>query len=315
MLGYLPTLQLFANEYGSTFKPEFVNAFEIGAKNTLLNGALTLNATAFYYDYKDYQVSQIRDRTAVNENFDAKVWGAELEARFAPTRNLRFNANVGWLKTKIGKGETSIDIMNRTQGNPDYAVVKPWIQLPSNCVLPVSVIEKWNGSNFTYPYRLCPGLRGALDVTSSPVIDPATNARFDYANYPELNGGAGLLADLSGNELPNSPRWTVNLGAEYTIDFDRDWSATIRGDGYWQAKSWHRVYNLAPYDRLKSWSNFNISLRVDGPENLSIEAYVKNLFNKSPITDAFLNSDDTGLTTNVFTLDPRIIGFSIAKKF
>ena len=314
LFDYSPTLSLFANEYGSTFKPEFVNAFEIGAKNSFMNGALILNATAFYYDYKDYQVSQIRDRTAVNENFDAKVWGAELEARFAATRNLRFNANVGWLKTKIGKGETSIDIMNRTQGNPDYAVVKPWMQLPSNCVLPVSVIENVNFGN-TYPYMICPGLRGILNATSAPVIDPATGQRYDPANYPELNGGAGLLADLSGNELPNSPRWTVNLGAEYTIDFDQDWSATIRGDGYWQAKSWHRVYNLAPYDRLRGWTNFNISLRVDGPENLSIEAYVKNVFNKSPITDAFLNSDDTALTTNVFMLDPRIIGFSISKKF
>ncbi len=312
--GYLPTLGLFANEYPDTFQPEFVNAFEIGAKNSFMNGALTLNGTAFFYDYKDYQVSQIRDRTAVNENFDAKVWGAELEAVFAPTRNLRFNANVGYLKTKIAKGQTSIDIMNRTQGNPDYAVVKPWIQLPSNCVLPVSVIQDVNFST-TRVQGLCPGLRGALRLTSDPVIDPATGAEFNYANYPELNGGAGLLADLGGNELPNSPRWTLNAGAEYTIDFDPDWSATIRGDGYWQAKSWHRVYNLAPYDRLRSWTNFNISLRVDGPEDLSIEAYVKNVFNSTPITDAFLNSDDTGLTTNVFTLDPRIIGFSIAKKF
>src|SRR3546814_13114867 len=49
-LGYLPSLQLFANEYGDTFKPEFVNAFEVGAKNSFMNGALTLNATAFYYD-------------------------------------------------------------------------------------------------------------------------------------------------------------------------------------------------------------------------------------------------------------------------
>src|SRR3546814_2604711 len=78
----LPTLSLTGVEYGKTFDPEFVNAFEIGAKNTLLNGALTLNAAGFYYDYKDYQVSQIRDRTAVNENFDATVWGAELEAVF-----------------------------------------------------------------------------------------------------------------------------------------------------------------------------------------------------------------------------------------
>src|SRR3546814_16111964 len=66
-------------------------------------------------------------------NFDAKVWGAELEAVFAPTRNLRFNANVGYLKTRIADGESSIDIMNRTQGNPDYVLVKPWLQLPSNC--------------------------------------------------------------------------------------------------------------------------------------------------------------------------------------
>src|SRR3546814_4679127 len=51
----------------ATFKPEFVNAFEIGSKNSFMNGALTLNATAFFYDYKGYQVSKIVDRTAVNE--------------------------------------------------------------------------------------------------------------------------------------------------------------------------------------------------------------------------------------------------------
>jgi len=315
----LPVLSLTGVEYGKTFDPEFVNAFEIGTKNTLLNGALTLNLTGFYYDYKDYQVSQIRDRTAVNENFDAKVWGAELEAVFAPTRNLRINASLGYLRTKIGKGETSIDIMNRTQGNPDYTLVRPWMQLPSNCVIPTHVAAEWARTNdgFAQFYGLCGGVRGLIGgYIGSQIRDPAYGgALYDPANYPELNGGAGLKADLGGNELPNSPRWTANLGAQYTIDFDPDWSATIRGDAYWQAKSWARVYNLAPYDRLKGWSNFNLSLRIDGPEDLTFEAYVKNVFNKSPITDAFLNSDDTGLTTNVFTLDPRIIGFSIAKRF
>ncbi|AMG73597.1 TonB-dependent receptor [Sphingopyxis granuli] len=317
--GWVPALTLTGVGYESTFEPEFVNAFEIGAKNSLLNGALTLNATAFYYDYKDYQVSQIRDRTAVNENFDAKVWGLEFETVFAPTRNLRINANVGYLRTKIGKGETSIDIMNRTQGNPDYTLVKPWMQLPSNCVVPTHVAAEWARTKpgLQGYWGMCGGVRGAVNGFFPPFIgDPAFGGTaYDYTNYPELNGGAGLKADLGGNELPNSPRWTANLGAQYTIDFDPDWSATIRGDAYWQAKSWARVYNLAPYDRLKGWSNVNLSLRIDGPEDLTFEAYVKNVFNKSPITDSFLNSDDTGLTTNVFTLDPRIIGFSIAKRF
>lgn len=317
-LGYFPVLELTAAEYGRTFEPEYVNAFEIGAKNSFLNGSLTLNASAFYYDYKGYQVSQIRDRTAVNENFDAEVWGAELEARYAATTNLRFNASLGYLRTKIAKGESSIDIMDRTQGDPNYTLAKGWMQLPSNCVIPTSIAGAWaNGSNFTKTayWELCGGLNGLLGAGSNPPIDPATGQFYDPANYPELNGGAGLRADLSGNELPNSPRWTANLGAEYTIPFDSDWSATIRGDGYWQAKSWARIYNSNPYDRLKSWTNFNLSLRVDGPQDLTFEAYVKNVFNSTPITDAFLNSDDTGLTTNVFTLDPRIIGFSIAKKF
>ncbi len=66
-----------------TFKPEFINAFELGSKNTLLDGALTLNGDVFYYDYKDYQISEIVDRTSINLNFSAKVKGAELES----TRN------------------------------------------------------------------------------------------------------------------------------------------------------------------------------------------------------------------------------------
>ncbi|HEY9090728.1 TonB-dependent receptor domain-containing protein [Parasphingorhabdus sp.] len=317
LINALPGLTLTGVEYGATFEPEFVNALEIGTKNSLLNGALTVNASAFYYDYKDYQVSQIRDRIAVNENFDAKVWGLEFETVFAPTRNLRINANLGYLRTKIGKGESSIDIMNRTQGNPDYTLVKPWVQLPSNCVIPTHVAEQWarTQSDINQYFGMCGGVKGLL-AGGLVLPDPAFGgARYDPANYPELNGGAGLKADLSGNELPNSPRWTANIGAQYTINLDADWSATIRGDAYWQAKSWHRVYNLDPYDRLKGWSNVNLSLRIDGPEDLTFEAYVKNVFNKSPITDAFLNSDDTALTTNVFTLDPRIIGFSIAKKF
>ena len=48
---------------------------------------------------------------------------------------------------------------------------------------------------------------------------------------------------------------------------------------------------------------------------MTLQVYVKNLFNSTPITDAFVNSDDSGLTTNVFTLDPRIIGVSITKRF
>ena len=42
---------------------------------------------------------------------------------------------------------------------------------------------------------------------------------------------------------------------------------------------------------------------------------MKNVFDDTPIVDAFTNSDDTQLTTNVFTLDPRLWGLRISKDF
>ncbi len=46
-----------------TFKPEFIDAFELGTKNTLLDGALTFNGDVFYYNYENYQISEIVDRS------------------------------------------------------------------------------------------------------------------------------------------------------------------------------------------------------------------------------------------------------------
>ncbi|HEX5777196.1 MAG TPA: TonB-dependent receptor, partial [Caulobacteraceae bacterium] len=317
----LPILQLTAVEYKDTFDPEFVNAFEVGTKNRLLGGALTFNTTAFYYDYEGYQVSQIRDRTAVNENFDATIWGLEFETLFAPSRNLQIVANLGYLDTKIADGETSIDIMNRTQGDPNYTLVKGWLQLPSNCVVPTHIAERYlqTNPNLDEYWQLCGGLGGFAGMTAFFPIPADVNfgmTPYDADNYPELNGGAGIAADLGGNELPNAPHWTMNVGVQYGWDFLQDWRVTTRADAYWQSQSWHRVYNLDPFDKLHGWYNVNLSVWFEKPDaGLKIELYAKNLLDETPITDAFINSDDQALTTNVFVLDPRLIGLSIRKEF
>ena len=123
-----------------TFKPEFVDAFELGSKNTLLDGALTLNGDVFYYNYENYQISRIVDRTAINDNFDAHVKGAEIEATYEPFPGLRFNFAGGWEDTALAKGSHSVDLMDRTAGNSDWMVVKPFITQASNCILPTYVV-------------------------------------------------------------------------------------------------------------------------------------------------------------------------------
>ena len=48
---------------------------------------------------------------------------------------------------------------------------------------------------------------------------------------------------------------------------------------------------------------------------LQIEAYVKNVFNKRPISDTFFVDEAMGQLQNAFILDPRIVGFSVSKQF
>lgn len=337
------------------FEAEYVNALEVGTKNTLMDGALTLNGSVFYYDYTDYQVSKIVDRSAANENFDATIWGIELESLLAVTPDTLVNASIGYLRTRIADGEQSLDLMDRTQGggftyvNPDWAsqretpdptngrllceanpadvrcrfpdgfdewvVIKPTLTQSSNCVAPVALVrelfEIGRAGGMDAASILCPGGQLVAERTSGAEPFRSYNPITDAPN-----GSAGFFADLSGNELPNAPRFTVSLGAQHTYYLPGgNWSATGRVDWYWQDESFHRVYNTE-YDQLRAWDSTNLSFWVSNDRHqLTIEAYVKNVFDEAPITGAFLNSDDTGLSTNVFTLDPRLIGLSIRKRF
>ena len=305
------------------FDPEYVNAFEVGTKNTFYDGRVRLNATGFYYDYKDYQVSQIVDRISLNENFDAKIWGVELEGIFHVTDRFRIDSNIGYLNTRIADGEGSIDVMNRTQGNADWTVLRPWVQVPSNCIAPTkhveTIINRNLGEDFTLfaLQGLCAGSKryGSFNPAFETFLPLYNYYGFTYDGLTEApNGGRGFMADLGGNELPNSPNWTVNFGAQYTF-LVGGWDLTVRGDYYWQDRSYARIFNTE-YDQLKAWDNANISVSLENEaQDLVFSAYVKNVFDKTPITDMFTNSDDTGLTANVFTLDPRIFAFSVTKKF
>src|SRR5690606_15288175 len=115
-------------------EPEFVNAYEIGSKNDLFDGRVQLNVTGFYYDYENYQVSLLRGLTSETVNVDVEVHGLELEGVWQATDGLRFNANIGWLKTKMTEG-TSIDSFDRTQGDPNLTLVK---STSSACVVPTA---------------------------------------------------------------------------------------------------------------------------------------------------------------------------------
>jgi iron complex outermembrane recepter protein len=323
-----------------TFRPEFINAFELGSKNTLLDGALTLNGDVFYYDYKDYQISEIVDRTSINLNFNATVKGAELEATYEPVPGLRFNFAGGYEDTRINDGQSAIDLMDRTDAahHPDWMVIKPFPTQASNCIFPTYVIQALLeqqaagvtqaafSCGITYsdhldPVTLLPFVPNPLTGGKpsgcdgcTPVSIPSGYIGFD-PTQPIINNGEGFAKDLGGNKLPNAPPFTVSFGAQYTLPLSADWAGTLRGDYYWQDYSWARVFNDNPYDRIRGYTSVNLTLIFTNQNGWQVMLYDKNVFNETAITGDFLNSDDSGLTTNVFLTDPKLIGIRVTKNW
>jgi iron complex outermembrane receptor protein len=293
-----------------TFKPEYIEAFELGTKNTALNGALTLNGDIFYYNYTGYQISEIVDRTAINNNYNAHVEGAEFESSWEPAPGLKFSLAQGFENTALAGGTEGIDLMDRTAGNPNWVVVRPYVTTASNCILPVYVVNAaLQGGVVGGPFfNMC------NDAYSS-YIDPVASPPAGYPGFNPLtapNNGEGFDKNLSGNQLPNAPHFTTSLTAEYSMPVSDNWAATLHGDFYWQSQQWARVFEDA-IDKIHGYSNVNVSLILTSANGWQVMAYVKNVFDTTAITGTFLNSDDTGLTTNVFLTDPRLFGVRITK--
>jgi len=289
----------------NTFEPEFVSSFEVGMKNTMLDGSLILNATVFHYDYTGYQVSKIVNRTSVNENIDAKIKGLELESIWEPINNLRFNASLGVLQTEIGEA-SSIDTFNRTQGNPSLIVMKA--SNASNCTASKAGVQ----GLMTLINAGAVPVTGMLGVCSGAFTGAANPLKAFGIDIPFSDG---IAKNLKGNELPNSPKATLSLGAQYTFELPAGWAGTLRGDYYKQGKSYSRIYNSFA-DRIDSWENVNATLQISNESNgIQLEAYVKNLLDDAPITDLYLTDDSSGLFRNGFLLEPRTFGVSIMKSF
>jgi outer membrane receptor protein involved in Fe transport len=290
-----------------TYAPEFVNAFELGTKNTLLSHSLTLDLTGFYYDYTGYQISQVEGLNEQTVNVNAAIYGVEFETVWTPIRNLRLNATLGYLHTRIDGGQ-SIDIFNRTQNDPAYTYLK---SLTSGCVGPTSAVAALVGliDSGAVPAAALTEACGGAFASSNPSVNPLA----PYGVVIPVN--AGVPVNLAGKQLPNAPQITLTLGAQYRYDLGRGWMATLRGDYYHQGSAYSDIYN-DPANALEAWDNINLSLDVARPAwQLDVQVYCKNLLNLAVATGVGVDSEALGVSRSVNYLDPRLFGISITKRF
>ena len=87
---------------GPALRPEKVDAYEIGLKSTLFDGALRANLAGFYYDYSDLQVGKVQNQLVVLENAaTARIYGIEGEFTAKPVRDLTLSLNASWLHARF----------------------------------------------------------------------------------------------------------------------------------------------------------------------------------------------------------------------
>ncbi len=294
------------------YQPEFVNAFEVGTKNILSGGRALLNLTAYYYDYVDYQIAFLEEFSARNTNVDATSLGIELESQYVWDNGFSADFTFGWQQTEISGGQT-YDPFDRTQGRDDLtyivtpqngcvvetAALAPMIGLINAGVLPASILA--NAS---------PG--AGNDICEGGFAGPGNPLA---ALGVDIAPSPGVIADIDGNSLPNSPEFSYSLGLSYTHEF-AGWTTVLRADYSWKDDSFASHFNGENYE-LESWDNANISATATHHSNgISVQAFAKNLMDSDDTyVDYTVNGQGVGLTRGATLLDPRLYGLSVTWAF
>jgi iron complex outermembrane receptor protein len=78
---------------------EVLNAYELGIKTDL--GVARINATAFYYDYQDYQAFSLTGLVPQVENTDATVQGGEVEVIMTPSQNWDLLGGLSFIDSEV----------------------------------------------------------------------------------------------------------------------------------------------------------------------------------------------------------------------
>lgn len=189
---------------------EKLTAYEVGVKATLADRAVQANLSAFYYDYRDKQISTyfadpIYTALSRLDNVpDSEAYGVEGELTVRPTSGLTLSANALWLKTRIN----------------DY-----------NGTNAAGQRENFDGAEFIYSPEFQGSLTLAYTGPVSPTLDltGAINARYQSKSNSIFEDLPLYKVDAYGTVntslgLRHESGWSVSL-----------WAKNLFNKYYWSA--------------------------------------------------------------------------------
>jgi outer membrane receptor protein involved in Fe transport len=335
--GINPPLQpIFA--VPESFRPEQVDAFEIGSKNTFGGGALQLNLTAFYYKYKDLQLSKIVARTAVNDNVSANIYGFEAEALVRPDPAVVINLGFSYLHSKVSEDKFTSNPRDFGGGRADAVIIKD-ITNAANCAVAsrtgsaAAVNAYVNQVQSLINAGLIPGVAAGANLQPTTPFPSdggiASTGAFSICSVMEATastvgaafGGidyfsAGVPVNIKGNQLPQAPNYKFSAGVQYTAPLGGGGMSLVpRLDLAYTGESYGSIFN-GNVNRIKGYAQVNAQMQLNGPdEKWYVKGYIQNIFNSASVTGLYITDQSSGNYTNIFTLEPRRYGIAAGVKF
>ena len=326
------------------YQPEELLDYELGVKNTLLDGTLQANFTGWYYDYKNFQYSSVAYSTSYTQNLNAKMWGGEGEFVWQPDEDLAFNLNLTESGSEIGNSY-SVDQRNLIYGQTNGTYIKDTVltttgDVPGQtCALystnpgggspadDPAVTAAYGGTN---PFIAPPGGStqlaaagiahvnfGVCGSTNAAILNPL--GYYYYGTGPQAasqpgSSTSGFARLLKNNPVPNLPNTTISVGAQYTMHFG-GYTLVPRLDYYWQGGFNARVFG-DPVDQINAWDQLNLQMQLNAPDSQWFaRVFATNVMDNRNIQGQGLQSDTSGLATNVFLENPRVIGITVGGKY
>jgi len=205
------------------YRPEKLTDYEVGAKARLFDRTLSIEASAFWYDYEDLQTQTFTNVGAVSliklGNVDkATVKGLDIQAVWLPTEGLSLSAGLGVLDTKLGSfltaGPTGVIAVPKGNKLPNA----PDVTLNLQARYEWSVMGDWTAA-----------IQGGAHY-SDDVFKEALNTPYLSADDYWLFDARASLASASGWEVAV---WAKNLG-------DKAYVAQVTDNGIGMG---YRVFN------------------------------------------------------------------------
>ena len=312
----------------ATFNPEFIDSFEVGSKNTFLDGRLRLNLAAFYYNYKGLQISRIVQRTSVDDNINAHIYGVEADAIVQPIRALALNVGFSYLKTMVAGDTFFVNPRDPSGGRGDAVIVKD-ITTAANCaVVPTVAGNAAGAQGYVTAINGGIGLNGPTAFPAGSGLQPGTTGAFgicsalaaNAATVGTLFGGInvandGVAVNVRGNQLPQSPKFKASAGVQYTIGLPGEMNIVPRFDIALTGNSTGSIFN-DNVDRIPAYYIMNAQVQLNGKDDrFFIRAFIQNIANNNATTGLYVTDQSSGLFTNIFTLEPRRYGIAGGVKF